>query len=73
MDPSANPRPTGQPKPPRKMDQKLVSEQPHEAQYIALKYQIPIRVVRSVLKETQSRRKVYAILRQKGYVINTKR
>lgn len=56
-----------------KMDKKLVSEQPHEAQYIASKYKIPIRVVRQVMKEVgQSRRKIYAALRLMGYVINTK-
>jgi hypothetical protein len=54
------------------MDKKLVSEQDHEAQYIASKYKIPINVVREVLKETQSRRKVYELLRAKGYVIGKK-
>lgn len=70
-DPSSVARPTPQP-PPKKMDHKLVSEEDYEAKYIAHKYKIPIKVVREVLKETQSRRKVYELLRNKGYTIGRK-
>ena len=56
-----------------KMDQKLVSEQTHEAKYIAAKYKIPIAVVREAMKAVgQSRRKIYDHLRNKGYVIGRK-
>lgn len=56
------------------MDHKLVSEEPHEAQYIASKYKIPIKVVREVMKALgTSRRRIYAALRARGYVINTKK
>jgi hypothetical protein len=56
-----------------KMDKKLVSEQKHEAEYIAKKYKIPISVIRKAMKEGgQSRRKIYKILREWGYTIKTK-
>lgn len=58
----------------RKMDPKLVaSKQASEVSYIAKRAKAPIKVVREVVKKVgRSRVKVYAALRDLGYVIKTR-
>lgn len=56
----------------QKMDPKLVAIK--EANYIANKYDVPLRVVKSVMRtEGRSRKKIYAKLREMDYEIKTKR
>lgn len=57
-----------------KQDPKQVAlKQTYEIYYISGKYEIPVKDVRAAVKEVgKSRKKVYAKLREMGYVIKIK-
>jgi len=57
-----------------KQDPKLIAaKQKYEIGYISKRHKIPVKVVREVVKRIgRSRAKVYAELRNMGYVIKTK-
>lgn len=58
----------------KKMDPLLVSKQKSEVNYISKRFKIPVGVVRIAIREVGiSRVKIYARLRELGYVINTRK
>ena len=71
VSPVVNPTVTKKPK--GKMDRKLVSEEVHEAKYIASYYKIPVKIVREAMKAVgQSRKGIYEYLRNQGFTIGKK-
>jgi 4-hydroxy-L-threonine phosphate dehydrogenase PdxA len=56
-----------------KKDRKLVSLQLHEIKWIAKTYHVPIKDVRKAVKQAKSssRKKIYAILRDWNYSMDT--
>jgi pyruvate formate-lyase activating enzyme-like uncharacterized protein len=51
----------------------IAGKEDYEVAYVSYSYGIPMDVIRQVIKEYKSSRKrVYAILRKMGYIIDTK-